>query len=794
MFCLHRFLLFDHFSSLSSLPQDIHLCFPLSPDTLSTRHSRTHHKSYLYSEMDILEMNDHYTIMRRSELDSYKPDPLRKDRSLLIESLTHKSTTATLFPPPPLSLDTSIVPPTASSLSLSPTLSSTSCSLASPLPYHKHPVPCYVSCFSPLDLPSEIFVYFLQFLSPADLWRLCQVSHGMHSAIAGYMSKIQRFKYGVVRILHQENLDTVSTSKSRGRTLYEHATLAASSSSLTTQLRSKDSAQVQDRSSYWMTQARFLVAGIVEGSIYDHNAQAKGACTQLSRESSTRRLETVSPSSSAASSSVDLLHDHEEGHSSDLPSGVSTMPSRPQATWSTDTLVASSPHSSSWSLSSPNGSQMSLAAVQKLPTDQLPLDRFGAIAELVFDPNIVNLNHRRAIINCARYVSASIDQNYLRTVNTQDPSNPVFHAQFHARHYVNTGPYLTVFSPIPGEADGLELLPRERSPAESIRSTTIAPPRRLHNYFQVMLWQRCLSDLISLYNRIQSRHVDETSKVQGREVRTDAAATTSADVYPFCCKAHSLVFTTQYPFSIVPYSFRVHLRRMARKVQSVSNKNVWSNAFGDHRERGSSRRRIQYTGPTNKLRFCDGTNTSHGQGSAPTSPTSPRQCSMDDDDGEEAVIQRRYRIEEQIRQDNLLKQELLALCHMACGLFLVDDRATNPPPTLMSLLRQGSPWNKGVWREGEWQHTPIEVVRQRSHSRSHSSSQETAWSAAGAMNMGDHGSSKSDIKDMGRWQKMCIAAIQFMAHEDLAWGGNRTNAELSRLRASTNATSWTYHE
>ncbi|KAI8355945.1 hypothetical protein B0O80DRAFT_448349 [Mortierella sp. GBAus27b] len=789
--CFRRCLLFDqHFSShsSSSSPYDNHFCFPLSRSTSPTpgQHSNTHNHHHI--SMDVHEIKDHYNAMLRTELDSSKKS---KHRSSLIESLKHKSTTATLFSPRPLSLDTTNVA-AASSLSLASTLSSSSLprSLLSPfspsLLHCKHPVPYFVSCFSPLDLPSEIFVYFLQFLSPADLWRLCQVSHGMQAAIARYMSKIQRFKFGAVRILHQENLrpDSDPMSPGRGRTLYEHTAHAASSSSLSSQVRSQSP---MSRSKYWMSQARYLVATINEGS--------KGACAKIGREPSVRRMEALTPSSSAASSSVDLLHDQTEALLPSL-SSVSTPSSQPPAAWSTDTLVASSAHSSTWSLAPSNASQVSLVSTQKQATD-LPLERFGAVVDLIFDPNIVPLNHRRAIINCARYVSASIDESYTKTANTQDPSNSTFHAQFLAKHSVSTGPYLTVFSPIPGEAESLELSPRERTPAESIRSTIITPPRRLHNYFQVMLWQRCLSDLITLYNRVQSRHVDGPSnKTPYRRITycqelnfAGSSASISADMSPFCCKAHSLVFTTQYPFSFVPYSFRVHFRRMARKVQSVSNKSVWSNAFGEHRERGvSPRRRIQYTGPVGKLRFCDGATSYQTQNSAPTSPSSPKQHAADDDD--EFLIQRRFRVDERTRQDNLIKQELLALCHMACGLFLADDRSTNPPPTLMSLLRQGSPWHKGVWREGEWQHSPIEVVRQRPHSRSHSSSQEIHWAAA--MNTGDHGS-KSDSKDMGRWQKLCIATIQFLAHEDLAWGGNRTNKELSDLRATSNATSWSYY-
>ncbi|KAI7815800.1 hypothetical protein BC939DRAFT_471560, partial [Gamsiella multidivaricata] len=345
------------------------------------------------------------------------------------------------------------------------------------------------------------------------------------------------------------------------------------------------------------------------------------------------------------------------------------------------------------------------------------------------------------------------------------------------------------------------------------KSTTITPPTRLHNYFQVMLWHRCISDLITLYNRIQSRHV-EAFQMHGQQVNTMTGCDEQSvkavccqdpplrekepsssptrprtpEPYPFCCKAHSLVFTTQYPLSFVPYSLRVQFRRMVHKVQSVSQKKIWSSVSGWREQLGLAGRTIQYTGSTEKLQFCTGT-------AYPPSPPSAAASEGQLMAEEEALVQRRYRIEEQARQDNLDKQELLALCHMACGLFLADDRLQSPPPTIISLLRQGSPWNKGVWCEGEWQHASIDV-RQPGQASLNGSSQSAANSSS--VTEGDKsiesGQANDNGNDMGRWQSICIAAIQFLAHEDLAWGGNRTNAELSRLRAANNPSAWTYHE
>ncbi|KAG0314026.1 hypothetical protein BGZ99_008426 [Dissophora globulifera] len=495
--------------------------------------------------------------------------------------------------------------------------------------------------------------------------------------------------------------------------------------------------------------------------------------------------------------------------------------------------------------------------------DPLPMDRFSAMVDLIFDPNIVRLNHRRAIINCARYVSASIDESFLKAVSTHDPQDPDFHILFQRQHTVDLGPYLTVTSPVHYNSDGSAFSSRDQALVDAgrdhLRSTRISPPRRMHNYFQVMLWDRCMNDLISLFNRVQRRHVETTEALGAPEgqryfeaseacrmcsaapssITSDeavhcqhhhhqaeplAAKTTAAmpDIYPFCCKAHSLVFSSQYPLSFVPYPLRVQIRRVVQKVQSVSRKSIWTNVFdsitnltGNNNSNNSSSNAsyhssdnsnshypdrmptrgstIQYTGPTRKLQFCSDAahSYSHSHSHSTFSPSGKQSTKGDD---EEELIQRRYRIEERIRQDNLEKQELLSLCHMACGLFLSDDQSLDAPPTIMSLLRQGSPWNRGVWSEGEWLYSPIDVYPQRrGHTpcKSGSSSQKDEnWSDSQSRNQ----SSKVDTMDMGCWQRVCIETIQFLAHEDLAWGGNRTNAELSRLRASSNASAWIYHE
>ncbi|KAF9984901.1 hypothetical protein BGZ75_003532 [Mortierella antarctica] len=455
-----------------------------------------------------------------------------------------------------------------------------------------------------------------------------------------------------------------------------------------------------------------------------------------------------------------------------------------------------------------HGEEAPINGIEDKDASPLPMERLDAMVDLLFDPNIVQLSHRRAIINCARYVSASIEASFKRVAKTQDLPNNWLHKRFHKHFSVDLGPYLTLFSSTleeeEEEDDGLGPVTVMHPVVGTTTSKGISAPRRLGNYFQVMLWHRCISDLISLYHRVQTRHMDSAAAAccsqhtrrrhssrkvstvcrhqdpSTRRRRDSTAATAAASLtsdYPFCCNAHSLVFTTQYPFSFVPYSVRVHIRRLVQKVQSVSNRSsilsaaLGGGSIGGQGENAGPRQKVQYTGPASKLKFCDGSFL------RASNPKHSYEGTAYDED--EVLVHRRYRIEEQIRQDSRDKQELLALCHMACGLFLTEDhRSPNAPTTIMSLLRQGSPWGKGVWQEGEWRHAAIDLC-QRSNKATTSN-----------LSMG----SDQAVKDQGRWQRICLATIEFLAHESLTWGGNRTNAELSRLRATGNESAWIYYE
>ncbi|KAF9282544.1 hypothetical protein BGZ88_010986 [Linnemannia elongata] len=681
---------------------------------------------------------------------SLSSKPKRKyssSASGLINSLKKKSSASTLFSP------------------LSPALSSTgpSTTFTSSLTRSKRssssrPL-CSASCFSPLDLPSDIFVYLLEFLTPAELWKLSMASQEMNRQVNGFMSKIQRFKYSAVRILHQENsgIMYVKPSGANGGSPSPVQTILA---------RIKGTSNPRSRQSYWEAQGELLVMIIMEGTPYEPKP-------------------------------------------------------------GNDIVQVLGP---------------------------LPMDRFQAIVDLLFDPNIVYLNHRRAIINCARYVSASIADYFKEALSIKDPLDPVFHTLFLKQYAVRMGPYLAVFLYDSGaednnssndDEDGLPQRPSAQ-PKTSQRSTLIAPPPRLQKYFQVMLWHRCMSDLIALYNRIQRLHVDiayspSSSKktcpeplepmpesnraVCCQDMPTNTPSPIASPVmqesYPFCCNAHSLVFTTHYPASVtIPYPIRQKFRRMAQKLQT---KNLWATVLQAHGanvaqwEESHIGRHIQYTGSTEKLQFCNGVArpispatmaavVASGAATSPSPSIHKQRREMDD----EELVLRRHRIEERIRQDTLMKQELLSLCLMACGLFMVDSRSHHIPPTLMSLLRRYGPWDKGVWREGEWRRSAIALssgagseegvggayTKKKSLSPSSSLNFSSHRRGAAAVDgvLAEGAAKEDNMEERGPWQNLCIAAIQFMAHENLTWGGATGNEELSRLRVTINSSQWIYHE
>ncbi|KAF9946365.1 hypothetical protein BGZ70_003258, partial [Mortierella alpina] len=495
------------------------------------------------------------------------------------------------------------------------------------------------------------------------------------------MSKIQRFKYGAVRILHQEHAEAVpDLSPPRKHTVYEHTAFGASFSSFSTSstvsscstiasspspsstsssspssssssssslslpsspssatsaarqqtLSRRKSTQVQSRSAYWTAQAEYLVSTIIEGTAYEPRPQSavdkgKGLVgTKFGRETRGQHRPSDGTGNAVAPSGETTPN----SNATQAPTSA-LIPATASESLSTSTVsslirTSTAAHSSLSVMQVEQGdAPMEIEAKDASP---LPRERLDAMVDLLFDPNIVQLSHRRAIINCARYVSASIEESFKRAAKTQDPPNLTFHRNFHRHFSVAMGPYLTLISPILEDEDeedeGLGLVSITHPAIGTTKSKVIPAPKRLVNYFQIMLWHRCISDLISLYHRVQTRHMDSACCSQNTRHRSssrristvgcrdpsttrrrDSVASLASD-YPFCCNAHSLVFTTQYPFSFVPYSVRVHIRRLVQKVQSVSNRSVLSSALGGGPgESAGPRQKVQYTGPATKLKF-----------------------------------------------------------------------------------------------------------------------------------------------------------------------------------------------
>ncbi|KAG0224752.1 hypothetical protein BGW41_004965 [Actinomortierella wolfii] len=551
-------------------------------------------------------------------------------------------------------------------------------------------------------------------------------------------------------------------------------------------------------------------------------------------------------------------------------------------------------------------------------TAGIPRERLMILVDMIFDPLLVALENRRAIINCARYVSAEVDFVHKDTINLlkqTDPNHPLLRGD---NRDVYLGPYLTIAQPHMNQSSGWaafnEVTPAvtteplatppptpgtmDESPSpmatqgekdEHYWLTHVEPPARLRSFFQRLLWHRCLSDLVRIYNQIQERHIptpasgqtirdckasspfssspspplfavsDSTAQYKRPEdnscttslpSHTPALAATTQGphqtqeaIYPFCCKAHSLVFshspnTLNGPFSSATttaslfsaswmtssrytlFGLRTKLKQAMNDLQRAYRQFQWTlSALGFDQTPLDLQRIVQPAFRPSKLVFCNAISIKEPsmailpKGSSLQDQKQQRQTKNDDQvtdhehhkdreshyashrlSEEELLVRRRYLIDDAVRRDNLMKQELLGLCHIACGLFTVDT--ANPqgttadgntrrssryqPVTLMSLLRQGSPWRKGVWQEGEWRSSAIELDPMAAPNDPSSSS--IPWNAQEAE------------AEQGEWQKICLATIQFLIREDLAWGGNKANEELSKLKVTNYGSAWVYHE
>ncbi|KAG0212530.1 hypothetical protein BGX28_006128 [Mortierella sp. GBA30] len=699
-------------------------------------------------------------------------------------------------------------------------------------------------------MPTDLFLYLLRFMSAGDLWRLCQVSRTMQREVLRFMSRSQRLEFEVVRILRQENPYTNSQMHRLTHQRHFEDLMDTHWISLSSQLRmnvppapsipASSSPEAPElilsrgemRSKYWEAQAKCLLTALLEGTHYARTITSanEGSELELEAEEDDEGDEITEPP-------FPLL-------SPQLFTSTSPPTPPPQA-----------------HIATPGGLDPPSLNDRSKP---LPLSHFWTMVNVLFDPNLVLLKHRRALINCARYITSDIERSFGRAVKTHSPIDPELHTTLLKDFSVFTGPFLAIYSshivsPIitagPPSAQDLPV------------SNWIQPSRYLESYFQMMLWHRCLTGLVTLYNRIQQQHTRSTNiylrpdpshteasllENKSHHLASSASVTTSAvnnrsdpiSAYPFCCPAHSFAVASRRPYQLVPYGLSRRVRRAVYKFYCVSNKKVTPS-------RPTLRRRIEPIGPSAKLLFCTGSSKPpvtrsirHHRMStdAPTEFGAQRQLQrlqeeennrkaketeecrrqQEREAEEQDLLTRRFMMEERIRQDTLLKQELLSLCHTACGLFMIRGRRYHPtgPPskTIMTLLRQGSPWNKGVWREGEWRHAPIDLNHDADEiTVSRRLDKEIDYRLERGIQLNTNPDvaegtirerlnrlfnitmfygkeAEDDVADQGTWQRLCLATIQFLVDERLAWGGNETNTELSKLRATNNATAWYYHE
>ncbi|KAF9945386.1 hypothetical protein BGZ70_003830, partial [Mortierella alpina] len=489
----------------------------------------------------------------------------------------------------------------------------------------------------------------------------------------------------------------------------------------------------------------------------------------------------------------------------------------------------------------------SLSRPESLP---LPMAHFQAMTNILFDTSLVQLQHQRALINCARYITSSIERSFEKTIRTSGSLHPHQHSLLVKSYSVAIGPFLTM--------DASHIVPVDTTKPPPTQEPAVfncvQPPRFLDSYFQMMIWHRCLKDLIALFNRVQKLHTRAAVthlrpvSLAARHSHCPVAPHISQEptwtpVYSFCCPAHSPESASANRPSnpSVPCDLSQNVRRAVCRFRCASSREGASLPYPpSQRAVAPMLSNVKAhcctggSGPSQNVAGHQETKDNHKESECPIAllleederqrarELEERQKRQEREMEEENLVVRRFMMEERIRQDTLMKQELLSLCHTACGLFMVRSFrhhiADPPAKTIMTLLRQGSPWNKGVWREGEWRHAPIDVdhdadevamsrrlENEIKYRMERNSNQQRSPVVAEStirerlkhlFNISAfHGrEGEDDVAEQGTWQRLCLATIQFLADERLAWGGNEINVELSKLRSSSNASAWFYHE
>ncbi|KAG9070251.1 hypothetical protein KI688_009586 [Linnemannia hyalina] len=832
----------------------------------------------------------------------------------------------------------------------------------------------FEQCFSPLDLPPVLLIYFIKFLTPGDLWKLSQVSKTMQSAVMAFMSRSQRFGFEAIRILRQEHVWTdrqllgvhhekhYEDMRDRFWITYnqplrmiippfpddapeepgpgvgneagnQDADAAVEEDLLTQQQQQQtpaenamagqlqtDNAMVEGvinnnhtnnvsapppppslpalatsavpnrgiiRSQYWVSQANFLFAAVLESSEgfqssdgFQSSPFSQGQGGDQEMEGPETVLQAMNPATAAAA----LVSAMERGND---PAMGAFWTNQYETTKNISSQVAK------------------LAMVDKtgllLPATK---DRFWSLVQLLFDSNLVDLAYRRAIINCARYMTAKFDScfAYGLRVNGRVVLDTDYYDYEPKEYSVKMGPHLAV-DPDPKSLESADAPVEPKRDNEERR--TVTPPRRLQSTFQAMLWGRCLTDVVRIYNQIQELHNIPVVISVPSAIRDLGSKNNDLSEQVNLRHRQKEVTEQHHPIGR-------GFRKMIHRIRSVAKRRRYT-CGGNVREtkvlfthRGVTSCSLPASFSPGSPTFALFTASAPTFGDAPRpqaqQPTSSSQSGCQDpyqhrrrtselpdpnnfDDFfrvkkselhsfqqrvasmEKKQRQRRAIMEERIRRETMLKEELLGLCHMACGLFVVRSQRQpeqGGPRSIMTLLRQGSPWKKGVWRSGEWQHAPIDLdhdldetaMAHRHHlerdynhlkrfvgshrrwsSFDHSSSSSVSsfisspspslssdsltsfFTDASTLRPttrgttdafdGNEYASISDILDIlplnattkqddtidhGAWQSLSLATINFLMDENLAWGGNDPNHELSKLKATLHEGAWYYHD
>ncbi|KAF9152151.1 hypothetical protein BG015_005704 [Linnemannia schmuckeri] len=800
-------------------------------------------------------------------------------------------------------------------------------------------------CFSPLDLPPDLLIYFIKFLTPGDLWKLCQVSKTMQSAVMVFMSCSQRFGFEAIRILRQEH---AWTDKQLLRVHHEkhyedmrdhfwitynqplrmiippfpedeeleeeHQTPSVDEE----EVESQDAGTAIDEDVPTQQQQQILVESAMAGQMQSDDVVIEGVINTNTSNGSQPpppppAQAPATPSSEGFQSSSSPQCDQEmEGPEIVLQtmSPATTAAALVTAMERGNDPAMGAFWTNQYETTKNISSQVAKLAMIDNTGRLLPAtkDRFWSIVQLLFDSNLVDLAYRRAIINCARYMTAKFDScfAYGLRVNGRVVLDTDYYDYEPSEYSVKIGPHLAVESDpkLPQSPDAPLDYPRDTE-----ESRTIAPPRRLQSTFQVMLWRRCLTDMVGLYNQIQDLHnnpVAISASSSGHGLNSKSQAFSEQENFRHCQKE---AIEQHHPIGR-------GFRKMIHRIRSVSKKRRYTSGGNGRETRtfsahlSASSWSLPTSFPPGPLTFPFHTTSafafgdvSRQQAQQPISPfcyikrQSPyQQCRrpsklpdpniLDDFfrvkksdlhsfqqcvlSVERRQMRRRAMMEERIRRETLLKEELLGLCHMACGLFMVRNQRQpeqGGPRTIMTLLRQGSPWKKGVWRVGEWRHAPIDLdhdldetamahryhlerdynhlktiidTHRRWSSYDHtfsssassflssfsspsSSSSSTSFTTetpasrplyttdrdntdvfsaneyAGISDLLDMlplniTTKQDDMIDRGTWQSLCLATIKFLMNENLAWGGNDPNHELSKLKATLHEDAWYYHE